>query len=94
MVGKYRKKPVVIEAMEWRPEDPKRTGIIIGWLCARGFADFYREEDKSLTIGTLEGKMRCDIGDYIIRGVNGEFYSCRADIFHKTYDAVDGKDEE
>lgn len=39
-------------------------------------------------IETLEGKMRADIGDYIIKGVNGEFYPCKPDIFHKTYDII------
>ena len=43
----------------------------------------------NLVIKTLEGDMTADVGDYIIRGVNGEFYPCKPDIFHKTYDIVE-----
>ena len=88
-MAKYRKKPVVIEAMEWQPEDPAAVGEVIGWFFARDFHEFYIEEDKSLTIETLEGKMRCGIGDFIIRGVQGEFYPCKPDIFAATYEAME-----
>lgn len=43
----------------------------------------------SLTINTLEGDMQANVGDYIIKGVNGEFYPCKPDIFEKTYDKVE-----
>jgi hypothetical protein len=43
---------------------------------------------EGLTIDTIEGIMKADIGDYIIKGVNGEFYPCKPDIFAKTYDEV------
>ena len=60
-MGKYRKKPVVIEAYQ---------------------------TDKEIDIPTLEGTMHASVGDYIIRGVNGELYPCKPDIFEKTYDKV------
>ena len=44
--------------------------------------------EDSIFIATLEGVMIANKGDYIIKGVNGEFYPCKPDIFHKTYDAV------
>ena len=43
---------------------------------------------EGLTIDTLEGRMKADIGDYIIKGVNGEFYPCKPNIFAKTYEEV------
>ena len=48
---------------------------------------------EELIIETLEGDMKCSIGDWIIKGVNGEFYPCKPDIFEKTYDKVEGEDE-
>ena len=44
--------------------------------------------DEEVIIATREGKMKANIGDYIIRGVDGEIYPCKPDIFHKTYDEV------
>ena len=49
------------------------------------------QEDGTLTIHTLEGVMRASVGDYVIKGVNGELYPCKPDIFKKTYDVVDNK---
>ncbi len=48
--------------------------------------------ENGLYIDTLEGIMSTSIGDYIIKGVNGEFYPCKADIFEKTYEVVDDND--
>jgi hypothetical protein len=53
--------------------------------------NFYIDHDKvrgGLVIKTLEGEHLASIGDYIIKGVNGEFYPCKPDIFHKTYEEV------
>ncbi len=47
------------------------------------------QTDKEMTIHTLEGDMKADIGDYIITGVNGEQYPCKPDIFEKTYEPVE-----
>ena len=47
-----------------------------------------KEEPSFLLVHTLEGTMRADIGDYIVKGVDGEFYPCKADIFEKTYEEI------
>ena len=91
---KYRKKPVVIEAMQLTGEPPVECDLVLariaGWLSAHG-SDFHVVGDRrpfGLSIETLEGVMRADHGDYIIRGVQGEFYPCKPDIFEATYDPV------
>lgn len=81
---KYRKKPVVIEAMRLT----ERNAIEVSAWCD-GEAKFMRPAMPSVFIRTLEGTMRADVGDYIIRGVQGEFYPCKPDIFHATYEEAD-----
>lgn len=81
---KYRKKPVVIEAMklEYSLSSQKE---IIEWsnhIIKKGL-------DGGLIIPTLEGNIVANTGDYIIKGVNGEFYPCKPDIFQKTYDPAE-----
>lgn len=83
---KFRKKPVEIEAIKFD-----------GW----NWADCYQfmsdkllvfpsvlEEREKIEIKTLEGTMTASKGDWIIKGVNGEFYPCKPDIFEKTYEPV------
>jgi len=77
---KFRKKPVVIEAM--RVSKPYKH--IIAWSGAGKVMD--RGKVAYLIIHTLEGDMRADPGDWIIRGVQGEFYPCKPDIFAATYE--------
>jgi hypothetical protein len=95
-----RKKPVIVEAMrflayteglgpaEWNKD---QGGCLWRWLRANK-VDFWlgQEEDGPvyLKINTLEGVMRADILDWIIKGVKGEFYPCKPDIFEATYDIV------
>ena len=79
----YRKVPVTIEAVRF--ED---TNECLMALCALGLDPVrvgYDVNPPVLRINTLEGEMTGQIGDYIIRGVNGEFYPCKPDIFEKTY---------
>ena len=75
---RYRKKPVVIEAARYT-----RNG-----LEAEQVAEWCGGEqtDEGLEITTLEGVMRADYGDWIIKGVKGEFYPCKPDIFDATYE--------
>jgi len=77
---KFRKKPVVIEAWQWTAA-----------MCA-GMESFppgvIRVDDGPAYIDTLEGKMKVSIGDWIIRGVQGEYYPCKPDIFEATYESV------
>ena len=80
---KYIKKPVVIEAKELE-YSTKSQEEIIEWskgLIKKGL-------DGGLRITTLEGVMVANTGDFIIKGIKGEFYPCKSDIFHKTYSEV------
>lgn len=84
MIKEYRKKPVVISAVQWTGENVNE----ILEFCVD--AKFWVEigGSKKLEIQTLEGTMRADIWDYIIRGVKGEFYPCKPDVFEKTYEPI------
>lgn len=79
-MNKYRKKPVVIEAVQYTGHNTKEIKEFCP-NCSLLFDD--------LIIPTLEGRMRASINDYIIKGVDGEFYPCKPDIFEKTYDIVE-----
>lgn len=89
----YRKKPVVIEAVQW-DGTASAASSIIDWVLAGGgtarFVDYDPDPEANpyLDVETLEGTMRASVGDYVIRGVQGEFYPCKPDIFATTYDAV------
>jgi len=78
---KYRKKPVVIEAIRWDGKDDTLKII-------KESVEIIHEEDGKIIIPTLEGDMTADLGDWIIKGIGGEFYPCKPDIFEKTYDEV------
>lgn len=85
MVKKYVKKPVVVEAVKLDiPNNDKEVLAFIGAFDENGSAvvDF---EKKTMAIPTLEGVMTAQNGDYIIKGVKGEVYPCKADIFESTY---------
>ena len=82
---KFRKKPVVIEAYQLPPEGTDATEELIEFLQA---GDIESDYDGGVLIHTLEGSMRGDPEDWIIRGVNGEYYPCKPDIFKKTYEPV------
>ena len=80
----YRQKPVIIEAIQF---DGFNYGEINDWIYEmNGIYQSVRKE--TMVIETLEGHMTAMIGDYIIKGVNGEFYPCKPDIFEKTYEEV------
>lgn len=83
---KYRKKPVVIEAMQFTDESKNQVHSWITCSTAPGFDD---DGNPELRIQTLEGVMTASIGDYIIKGVQGEFYPCKPDIFEATYERVE-----
>lgn len=93
MINKYRKKPVIVEAVKW-------TGLNLEEI--KNFVDeslLYNIYDGAWEVGeapvivdmqirTLEGNMSVSVGDYIIKGVQGEFYPCKPDIFKETYETV------
>jgi hypothetical protein len=101
----FRKKPVIIEARQWSGGVEAATPIIQWILDGDGTArwheksfagtqriegvvsDYYRSEH--VAIDTLEGVMKALPGDWIIRGVQGEFYPCKPDIFDATYEPID-----
>lgn len=85
-VAKFKKKPVIIEAIQWDGSYETQCKIII-WAFPRVAGWF--DNAYYLAIETLEGVMRADPGDWIIKGVKGEFYPCKPDIFEQTYEAVD-----
>lgn len=89
-MAKYRKRQVEVEAFQ----------ILIGTLCKRDYPMWFADAIASgvvyqkanpdypveCTIRTLEGEMNANLGDYIIKGTNGELYPCKPDIFDKTYE--------
>ena len=79
----YRKKPVVIEAIQYQREDNILT--VQEFV---GESLKYNPDDNEYYIITLEGNMKASVGDWIIKGVQGEFYPCKPDIFEKTYEKV------
>jgi hypothetical protein len=92
----YRKKPVVIEAVQLQDnyksivecvEFVFNIGMDSSMIGEAATVQKVKEEEGFL-IPTLEGNMKVSIGDYIIKGVNGEFYPCKPDIFEKTYEQV------
>ncbi|MBO4228040.1 hypothetical protein [Bradyrhizobium neotropicale] len=87
-MAKFRKKPVEIEAVRWDGNLTTVEPLLIGASTPEVYQDL---GETTLMIATLEGMMRADVGDWIIRGVKGELYPCKDDIFAKTYEpAEDG----
>lgn len=86
---KYKKKPVIIEALQFKSNmSVKDLNDLIDFIGMRNIVDIGRD-NLYLTIRTLEGNMTASSGDYIIKGIQGEFYPCKPDIFEKTYDKVE-----
>jgi hypothetical protein len=84
---KFRKKPVVIEAVQVTATAEAKIFEFVG-----GSVEAFDTNSKglaSLSIKTLEGTMTAGLGDWIIKGVKGEFYPCKDDIFRMTYDEVE-----
>ena len=81
MIKKFRKKPVTIEAIQWNGENLSEIN------------EFTKNEvenhESVLIIPTLEGDMYVSLNDYIIKGVKGEFYPCKPNIFLATYEEVE-----
>jgi hypothetical protein len=88
---KYRKKPVIIEAIKWTGNNYEEVRDFTNNKVMYYQWFQYNESginEKLLTIETLEGKMEASIGDFIIKGVKGEFYPCKPDIFEMTYESI------
>ena len=91
-VRKYRKKPVIVEAIQWTGDNLREVIDFTGLHpSARKWTWEEFEEvvkKKGLKIFTLEGVKKASIGDYIIKGIEGEFYPCKPSIFKKTYELI------
>ncbi|MBM0873570.1 hypothetical protein [Staphylococcus epidermidis] len=85
-VKKARKKPVEIEFIQFK--DIVNVDEIETWTNLQAVYD-YGNDGKMMYIDTLEGVMTANIGDYIVKGVNGEFYPVKPEIFEKTYEVLD-----
>ncbi len=85
-VAAYRKRPIVIEAMQFTDATKNQ---VFNWVLGSRFASFDAAGNPTLVISTLEGDMTASLGDWIIRGVKGEFYPCKDNIFTETYERID-----
>jgi hypothetical protein len=85
---KFKKKPVVIDAFKWTggPDQTEDPEWIIDAI-RKGTVSFPANAPLVMFIDTLEGRMTAQVGDYIIRGIKGEIYPCKPDIFAATYEA-------
>ena len=100
---KYKKKPVIIDAVQWTGKNQRE---MFDFLTQDTFKEeymtvsgdhFYIDHNKvegGLIIKTLEGEHLATIGDYIIRGVKGEYYPCKEDIFNQTYELEESNQSE
>ena len=86
MIKKYVKKPVTIEAIQWTGDNTHEICVFVG--------DEIQRQRESIIIPTLEGDMTASLGDYIIKGVRGEFYPCKPDIFRETYVEAESEDDD
>lgn len=86
MVKRYKTKPCEIEAVQWNGFNLEEVRDFVGeqlvsWELKMG--DYF-----IITIRTLEGDMKASLGDYIIKGLRGEFYTCKPDVFEKKYELI------
>jgi hypothetical protein len=92
---RFRKKPVVIEAAQL-VDDLNELRVVADWVVDNGgrvWEPLLPSAEHVMTIQTLEGNMDAALGDWVIRGVQGEFYPCKPDIFKATYEPA-GDDSE
>lgn len=97
-ITRWRKKPVEVEARQWTGGDADLAAKLHLWMLDNGTESEYHsrlwdgdiivDPNPYMIIVTREGRMIASPGDWIIKGVKGEFYPCKPDIFEKTYEAV------
>ena len=80
-MSKYRTKPCEIEAIQWNGDNEAEIFSFVG-------DNYYMSQSGYLMIETLEGDMQASVGDYIIKGLRGEFYPCKPDVFEKKYELI------
>ena len=86
MIKNYRKKPVVIKAVQWTGDNLDEVQNFLEKDFSSIDAEKWMHDRKDIVIKTLEGLMVTSVNDFIIEGVNGNFYPCKPEIFHKTYE--------
>lgn len=88
MIRKFRKKPVVIEARRFEANEIHEQFALAEWCNGKLRGTMLPPEQRLIEIYTLEGEMDARVGDWIIKGVKGEFYPCKPDIFEVTYEEI------
>ena len=93
-MARYRKKPVIIEAVQFNGFNKENGQVDLNerpeWLINEfGKKIIFFDKRNTLTIKTLEGNMIANIGDWIIKGVKGEYYPCKPEIFEATYELIE-----
>ena len=89
MVNKFTKKPITIEAVEFKDATLFTLDVISEFMNQEQEIVFdNKTAEPKIKIETLEGPIFASIGDMIIKGIHGEFYTCKPDIFHKSYNKV------
>lgn len=83
---KYRKKTVVIDALQWTGKNYEE---IYRFTDGRIFSAYYRNKNVQIAVPTVRGTVVAHEGDYIIRGIHGELMLCPKDLFDKTYEKID-----
>jgi hypothetical protein len=78
---KYRKKPIIVDAIQWKGDNLREIYYFVGDTCSDS-------PQGNILINTLEGTMFASQGDWIIKGISGEFYPCKPEIFAATYEEV------
>lgn len=81
---KFRKKPIIVEAIQWNGNN---------WIEVSRFLNgqLHKLKNNVFMINTLEGIMEAKVNDWIIKGIKGEFYPCKSDIFEKSYEEIKEK---
>ena len=92
---KYKTRPVEIEAIQWTGHNLEEIKQFVGESLEYDILDTAWEVGKGrphiyMKIRTLEGDMYVSMGDYIIKGLRGEFYPCKPDVFEKKYEVIEG----
>ena len=87
VMKRYVKKPVVVQAVEYNGANKEEIEAFVEKKLDTVYTEL--KEPLELKIPTLEGDMKASKGDYIIKGINGEFYPCKPDVFEKTYDIIE-----
>jgi len=91
---KAKKKPIIVEVILWLGSNWEEINNFLPrdlWWLEDGSLVNQTNLYQPIILKTLEGKMKVEVGDYIIKGVRGEFYPCKPDVFEKTYELVEGK---